>query len=211
MKQEKLVTHDGTTIGFYVLGKGPGLVLVQGAMGTASTWTDFAIALSESFTVYVPDRRGRGLSPCAFEDHHGLTAEVEDLRALLEFSQSRFVFGLSSGAVIALYGAAVGLAVDKIIAYEPPLFTHNNYPQIYVDKYFSELGNGRLLAAFYSAGCAVNPRFRIFPQWLFELVFPVKKIKTIHGHRYDEDFESLVRRWPSTSLLLTRPRTIRVL
>ena len=58
---------DGTRIGFLRQGSGPGLVLVQGAMGTAYNFNDLAGALSTTFTVYTPDRRGRGISAKAYE------------------------------------------------------------------------------------------------------------------------------------------------
>jgi len=62
-----VVSADGTAIGYERLGAGPVLVLVQGAMGTAYTFRELAEALADSFTVIVPDRRGRGMSPRRFD------------------------------------------------------------------------------------------------------------------------------------------------
>ena len=60
------VSADGTSIGYEVLGSGPAIVLVQGAMGTAYTFRELAEALADTLTVVVPDRRGRGRSPHPF-------------------------------------------------------------------------------------------------------------------------------------------------
>ncbi|MGC2333419.1 MAG: hypothetical protein WA581_18360, partial [Candidatus Acidiferrales bacterium] len=53
-----VVSKDGTAIGFRRRGSGPGLILVHGAMQTSRSFTKLAAALSDSFTVCVPDRRG---------------------------------------------------------------------------------------------------------------------------------------------------------
>jgi len=56
------VTSDGTTIGYRQIGSGPGLILLHGGMQASQHYMRLATALSDAFTVYVPDRRGRGLS-----------------------------------------------------------------------------------------------------------------------------------------------------
>jgi alpha-beta hydrolase superfamily lysophospholipase len=53
-----------------------------------------ACSLSNEFTVYVSDRRGRGSSGPP-GDQTGLTTESQDLDALLVHTCSEFVFGLS--------------------------------------------------------------------------------------------------------------------
>ncbi|MEU1641010.1 alpha/beta hydrolase, partial [Nonomuraea sp. NPDC005701] len=59
---EQVRSADGTTIGYRRSGRGPGLILVHGGMQASQHFTKLAAALSTEFTVYVPDRRGRGLS-----------------------------------------------------------------------------------------------------------------------------------------------------
>src|SRR5215470_2288122 len=95
-----VVSADGTKIGFERLGAGPVLVLVQGAMGTAYTFRELAEALADSFTVIVPDRRGRGMSPRRFDPGYTIADDVADLDAVLRATDGRFVFGLSSGGDI---------------------------------------------------------------------------------------------------------------
>jgi hypothetical protein len=49
-------SKDGTQIGLTQIGYGPGLILVQGALGTTHNYCDLAQALSSDFTVYTPDK-----------------------------------------------------------------------------------------------------------------------------------------------------------
>jgi hypothetical protein len=75
-----VTSADGTRIGYRQVGRGPGLVLVHGGGQAAQNLMQLACSLSNEFTVYVPDRRGRGSSGPP-GDHYGLTAESQDLDA----------------------------------------------------------------------------------------------------------------------------------
>src|ERR1700722_19602010 len=57
-----VISSDGTGIGYRQMGDGPGLILVHGGMQSTQNLTKLARALCHRFTVYLPDRRGRGLS-----------------------------------------------------------------------------------------------------------------------------------------------------
>jgi pimeloyl-ACP methyl ester carboxylesterase len=67
-----VMSRDGTKIGYRQAGHGPGIVLVQGAMGTAYNYDQLATDLASDFTVYVPDRRGRGMSPREYDTEHSI-------------------------------------------------------------------------------------------------------------------------------------------
>jgi len=58
----QIISKDGITIGFRQYGNGPGLILVHGGIQTSKNFTKLTTHLSDTFTVYIPDRRGRGLS-----------------------------------------------------------------------------------------------------------------------------------------------------
>src|SRR3954454_7892446 len=89
-------SKDGTTIGYRQLGRGPGVVVVYGAMVSARSFMRLAAALADVFTVYLPDRRGRGLSgPCGPDS--GMQQEVEDLGVLLAKTGAQNVFSISAG------------------------------------------------------------------------------------------------------------------
>ena len=129
-----VVSADGTTIAYCERGAGPGVVLVHGAMQASQNFTRLAEALSPSFRVYVPDRRGRGRSG-AFGSRYGLARETEDLEALLSKTGARFVFGLSSGALIALHAARRIAGIEKLAVYEPPLTIEGGDPAAWVPRY----------------------------------------------------------------------------
>jgi pimeloyl-ACP methyl ester carboxylesterase len=76
--------------------------------------------LSEHFTVYHYDRRGRGDSTDTLP--YAVQREAEDVEALIdEAGGSAFLFGISSGAALA-FEAALALSgkVKKLALYEPP-------------------------------------------------------------------------------------------
>jgi len=83
-----VVSQDGTTIGYRQYGHGPGLVLEQGGMGSAHNFHQLAGALADTFTIYVPDRRGRGLSG-PFGKEYSINKDVEDIEALFMSCSNR--------------------------------------------------------------------------------------------------------------------------
>jgi pimeloyl-ACP methyl ester carboxylesterase len=166
-----VTSKDGTIIGYHQLGSGPGLVLVQGAMGSAHNFSDLAKMLSETFTVYVPDRRGRGMSPCPYNKNYTVQKDVEDLEAILSKTGAHFVFGLSSGAVISLIASITLPAIHKVAAYEPPFFV-NGLPSAFFERYKEEIEKGRIAAALTAAGKAVQirPIPWFIPDWLITFI-----------------------------------------
>ncbi len=112
-------SSDGTTIAYDQWGEGPPLIYVGGALNDRSSGAGLAQVLAPRFTVLSYDRRGRGGSgdtaPYAVE------REVEDLAALIDAAGGpAFVYGLSSGGVLALEAAAQGLPIAKLAVYEVP-------------------------------------------------------------------------------------------
>ena len=78
-----VTSKDGTTIGYRQLGTGPGIILLHGGASASQSYSKLGAALSDAFTVYIPDRRGRGLSG-PFGDNYGMQKEVEDVDALID-------------------------------------------------------------------------------------------------------------------------------
>jgi pimeloyl-ACP methyl ester carboxylesterase len=116
-----VTSRDGTRIAYQVAGSGETLILVDGAfcyrqfgpMGKLSA------ELAPTFRVISYDRRARGESgdtrPYAVE------REIEDLATLIGASGgSACVYGISSGAALALAAAASGLPIRRLALYEPP-------------------------------------------------------------------------------------------
>ena len=168
---EHVTSRDGTTIGYRRLGRGPGLVLVQGAMGTAQHFTELAGLLADSFTVYLPDRRGRGLSSSSSNGSHGPRQEVEDLQAVLVGTDAELVFGLSSGGIIALEAALVTPSLRRLAVFEPPFLLNAPIPTKLLRRYESEIAGGREAAALVTgmqASQLAPPVFNVLPRWLLE-------------------------------------------
>src|SRR5438105_7268486 len=88
-----VVSRDGTTIGYRELGRGPGLVVLHGAMESSQSHLQLAQALADGFTVYLPDRRGRGMSG-PYGKGHAVKNDVEDMEALLTKTAAHYVFGV---------------------------------------------------------------------------------------------------------------------
>src|SRR5262245_18952944 len=120
-----VISHDGTTIAFEQSGQGPALILVGGAfeqraMDSATARLAALPLLAQHFTVLHDDRRGRGdstdVQPFAVE------REIEDIEALVDAGGGvAFVFGISSGAALALEAALrLGPKIKKLALYEAP-------------------------------------------------------------------------------------------
>ncbi|WP_328462302.1 alpha/beta hydrolase [Actinoplanes sp. NBC_00393] len=125
---------------------GPKLVLLHGGMQASANFTKLARNLARTHTVYVPDRRGRGLSAPAAAGH-GLRVEIDDLHAVLDETGAGNVFGLSSGAVVALR-AAMELPIERLALYEPPLKYGVHDPIAWLPRYEKELAANKRAAAY---------------------------------------------------------------
>ena len=107
-----VASRDGTVIGYRQVSQGPGIIAVHGGIQAAQNLMKLAHALADSFTVYLPDRRGRGLTGPPGR-HYSLATECEDLSALAKATGAHNIFGLSPGAIIALQAPLVLPAIRK--------------------------------------------------------------------------------------------------
>lgn len=167
---ETVTSADGTTIGFRRYGTGPGLVLLHGGMNAAQDLADLASLLADAFTVYVPDRRGRGMSG-PFGPGHTIAKQVDDVQAILERTGAGFVFGLSAGAVVALEAAAELLQITRLAVYEPPLTSPaDDTSWDWLARYDREITAGRLGAALLTvaAGTGDTSMLTRLPRFLTE-------------------------------------------
>ena len=118
----EVVSADGTVIGWQRTGSGPALILVEAAghFRDFSSFGALTVMLASHFTVYSYDRRGRGLSTDTAP--YTVAREVEDLQAMISLAGgSAFVYGFSSGALLALHAAAAELSIDRLAVLEPPI------------------------------------------------------------------------------------------
>ncbi len=123
MAQTSAVTsRDGTKIAYDKVGHGPLIIIVGGALSSKSGWTEPKLAqlLAPNFTAINYDRRGRGDSTDT--PPYTPKREVEDIEALLnEFGGSGHLYGMSSGAALALYAASeLNYKIGKLAIYDTP-------------------------------------------------------------------------------------------
>jgi pimeloyl-ACP methyl ester carboxylesterase len=144
---ETVTSKDGTRIAYDALGQGPPLVIVNGAL-SVRTFTfaqRMADELAKSFRVYNYDRRGRGDS--GDTPPFSVQREVEDLAAVCKAAGGKpSVFGMSSGAALALEAAASGVPMAGLLAYEPPYIRANP------DEKADTAGYARTVQALVDAG-----------------------------------------------------------
>jgi pimeloyl-ACP methyl ester carboxylesterase len=171
---DEVRSADGTTIGYRRIGRGPGVVLLHGGMESSRSHTELAEALSDAYTVHLPDRRGRGLSGPAGADF-SVRKEVEDVAAVLSATDSHLVFGLSAGAIVMLEAARALPGIEKAVIFEPPLAVDGivppDWPERWLPRLERELADGDTAAALVTGMLAaqVGPRvFDFMPRWLLE-------------------------------------------
>jgi pimeloyl-ACP methyl ester carboxylesterase len=116
---ENVTSKDGTSIAYDRSGEGPPVILVSGGSVDRSSNAPVGALLTDRFTVFNYDRRGRG--PSGDTPPYAVRREVEDLEAVIGAAGgSAFVYGTSSGAALVLEAAAAGVAIAKLALWEPP-------------------------------------------------------------------------------------------
>jgi len=122
-----VTSSDGTRIAYSVVGAGPAIILIDGALcwRASGPATPLAEQLKDRFTVYTYDRRGRGES--GDTTPYAVEREVEDLAALIEVAGgAAAIYAISSGVGLALAAANTGLPITKMVLYEFPILADNS-------------------------------------------------------------------------------------
>lgn len=168
-RTEQVMGKDGTPLNYRQFGQGAGVVIVHGTMSSAHNHLQLAEALANSFTVYVPDRRGRGGSG-PFRPAYTIQHEVDDLAAVLNKTGARYVFGVSSGGIIALQAALTLPNIEKVAVFEPPFFVNDAVtPKHALTRFDREMAEGKVADALITAMKAAQmgpPIFNAMPRWL---------------------------------------------
>ena len=169
---KKISSKDGTTIAYETLGQGPALILVGGALSdhkAPPAGIPLAKHLAAHFTVYCYDRRGRGGSSDTLP--YAVDREVEDIAALIERAGgSAYLYGMSSGAALALFASRNNAAIKKLALYEPP-FVGGGQGEKYIMRLKELIAANRLSAAVALFMKTVGmpsfliPIMRLTPMW----------------------------------------------
>ena len=187
-----VTSKDNTIIRYRQLGHGPGVVILHGSMSTGYYHLQLAEALADAFTVYLPDRRGFGLSG-PFGKDDGIQKDVEDLDALLAKTGAHNVFGVSAGGIIGLKAAVSLPVIHKLAIYEPPLFTNSTTPSAMMTRFDKELTQGNVAAALTTAmkgAPLMSDTFSAMPRWLVE--FMTNKMMSVKPSGDYASFRELV-------------------
>ncbi len=174
---QSVTSQDGTRIAYETLGTGPSIMLVDGAFGYRAFGPNPALAklLADYFTVTIYDRRGRGDSVDRSSPYH-VEREVEDIAALIEaVGGVTYLYGISSGAVLALEAAKRLLNIKKLIIYEAPLIVDHSRSPIsasYAQKLTDFIQNdepGKAIKLFMREGVEVPAigvlMVQLMPAW----------------------------------------------
>jgi pimeloyl-ACP methyl ester carboxylesterase len=145
---QKVISKDGTPIAFDQIGTGPPIILVAGAFGhrKLAGLSELAALLSSDFTAINYDRRGRGDS--GNTKPYAVPREIEDIESLIDYAGgSAFLYGVSSGAILALEAAnQMPHKVQKLALYEPPFIVNDSrppLPQDFVEQLEGAIAAGR--------------------------------------------------------------------
>src|SRR5690606_22896277 len=143
-----VISKDGTKIVYDRSGSGEALILIYGALGYRSFPLQQRLVelLSANFSVISYDRRGRGDS--GDTQPYAVEREIEDIEALIDAAGgSAYVYGVSSGAILALEAAErLSDKIPKLALYEPPLILDGSrppLPQDYVEQLQAAIASGR--------------------------------------------------------------------
>lgn len=175
---DSVTSKDGTIISYRQIGSGPGLVVLHGIMESAQSHTQLAETLADAFTVYLPDRRGRGNSG-SYGNDYNIQKEVEDIDALVTKTGAQYIFGVSMGAVISLQAALTLPTIQKIALFDPPLIINGSLSTDFLARYNEEISQGDIISALVTSmqGSQMGPAlFNSMPRWL--LAFLTKMMVT---------------------------------
>jgi len=117
---------DGTPIRCAVEGTGAPLIMIHGTGDTHKGFRRLKEHLAPHFTLYMMDRRGRGISGDGDDLAYTLKREFEDVAAVVDTLAKESggpvnLFAHSFGAMCALEGALLTHNLRRMVCYEPSL------------------------------------------------------------------------------------------
>jgi len=144
----RVVSRDGTKIGYWTSGEGPPLLLVHGNPADHTRWRPLLPYLEPHATVHAIDRRGRGASGDG--PSYKVEREYEDIAAVVEAvaeaaGSTVDVYGHSMGGFIAFGAAPLTSKIRRLVLYE-------GWPPTNPDVFAYPPGFGERLDSLLAAG-----------------------------------------------------------
>lgn len=198
-----VTSSDGTTIGYHVLGKGPGLLVIHGGWRHGLHYRKMAEILAAEFTVYLMDRRGRGLSGPQGESY-SLEKELDDALAIVQHENIQFIFGHSFGGMVAAH-LALRHSFLKIALYEPGIFGNLSFPVDWIPEFEQQLARREMTRAMltFTKGLEMAGPLENIPGFLLRPLFWL--IGTVKGRK---ETNQLLRQLPGELRILRQPKDI---
>ena len=183
-RTDVVVSMDGTAIAYRTVGKGPGVLVVPGALAVADDFDAFAGEFADSFTVHTIERRGRGESGPQGDDY-SIERECEDVAAVQTATGATLLFGHSFGGLIALEAARADKAFGKVVVYEPGVSVDGSIDMSWASACRAQLARGKNLDAFITFARGINPQTTgKAPAWLLKLILPLAIRKGEREQKY---------------------------
>ena len=176
-------SKDGTTITYRQCGKGPGLIVVPGALAMAKDFDHFAAELGRHFTVYTVNRRGRPGSG-GQGANYSIQKEIADVDAVQQATNAQYIFGHSFGGFLALEYGRSRPHIKKVVVYEPGVSVGGSITMDWVHHSTKHLDNNRPLDAFVEFVRAMNPDSAKAPRWVLKAMLPLFIPKAERQQKY---------------------------
>lgn len=177
ISQQQLVDVNGVQVYVEVDGTGPPLLMLHGFTGSSSWWKDVVPALTDDFTVIVPDLPGHGKSsgrpgPYRFDQ---VATDMLDLMDELGFEEEFNAIGYSGGGITLLQMAKqMPARLESMVVVSTPLEPSRdtivnfpefeNHPSMVRDYWLKIHPGGKaqvesLIASFHELGEEVDRLF----------------------------------------------------
>lgn len=162
---------DGTVIAYETIGRGPGIIIVHGALSDIEEYTQLANALSTAYTVHLMQRRGRQAVDIQ-DEVYNIEKECDDLLTVQEMTRAEFLFGHSFGGLIALETVTKSHPFKKVIVYEPGVSINGNWD--WITAYEKAMKHQKYRQAFtaFVQGMGHTPLSKV-PRWLASFILRI--------------------------------------
>lgn len=184
------VTTEGDDLYYEVRGEGQPLLLIPGGGGDGRWYSLVANILSDEYKVITYDRRANARSTMNYPEIFDVSQQSRDALAVIQASgeTSAFVFGNSSGAVIALDMAITQpQAVRAAIIHEPPIASAHPRANKW-KKFFAKV----YLTSFQLGSSMAMLRFILGAGLLYTTIQSAKAMKNVNSI-IGEDDENIQR------------------